>query len=376
MRGQYIAYHGWPRTFTQSLVWPLISLVKAVRSFRCYPLPAGSGLGARLITIARRWWLQLAHNLMIADQAYLLLHLPAYQGRPTAFISNRENLSLLALANLRSQGFPNIHRKNPFARFCAEHRLPTARAFMTGQGSTVLSAQPLPSADLFLKLANSGEGEGAEILPRASGANAWLGADGSLLAETDLAAYVGQQLGDQPWIIQERLQNAPSWRGFTAGALSTVRIVTARRHPSGSPECLIALLRLPRKNSAVDNLSAGGLGTHIDLATGRLNEARDWVDVHTHHDRHPDTGGQITGTLLPGWEDIKTLALHAHTAAGDWFSLGWDISLTERGLILIETNLNWAITPFAPIQDTRYIEVMESLFFPTTNVHSSIASSS
>lgn len=363
LRAHYVAYHGWPRTLTQSLVWPVMALLKAVRSLRSYPIAPGGGMAARLDAIALRWWLQVAHNLMIADQAYLLLHLPAYRRRPTAFITEHEHQALIFLANQQSQGIPGIHHKNPFARFCADHDLPTVCCRWRGRGDVVELATPLPPTDLFLKPAAGGEGEGAEILRRAPRpADGWLTQDGDILGAAALGPYIARRLGDQSWVVQDRAMNAPAWLPFTAGALATVRVVTVKCGPTDSPACLIALLRLPRQNAAVDNLSAGGLGTDIDLSSGRMQAARDWVDLHTHHDRHPETGGHIAGVILPEWPAIKALALRAHAAAGDWFTLGWDISLTEHGPCLIETNLKWSITPFVPIQDTDYTEVMAARF--------------
>ena len=365
MTPQRVAWEGWPRTLVQSLLWPVLSLVKAARSFSEYPVPPGTGPAGRAGLVLRRWWLQVAHNFTIADMAYHFFHLPAHRSRPCSFITDREHISLMLLSGDILRGFPDIDLKTEFARFCAQNDLPSVHAFMTGNGASVERSLPPPRADLFLKPANSKQGRGAEILPLAPDGDAWLGAEGvrlavTDLAVTDLAAYAARRLGDNPWIIQERLQNASSWSGLTPGALATVRVVTGYIHPAGAPECIAAYIRCPRAGSMVDNMCAGGFGAPLDLATGKLGPGRDWIDVHAVHDRHPDTGMPITGIILPGWEQIHSLALRAHTCAGGWLTLGWDITLTPRGPVIVEANSGWSLIPFVPAEDTRYLEIFES----------------
>ena len=357
---QRVAWAGWPRTWVQSLVWPVLALAKATRSFSQYPAPPGTGPLGHAGLVVRRWWLQVAHNFTIADMAYHFFHLPAHRSRPRSFITDREHISLMMLSDEIHRGVPDIDLKTVFARFCAQHDLPTVNAFMTGRGASVELSLPLPRTNLFLKPANSKQGRGAEILPLAPDGDAWLGADNVRLAATDLAAYAARRLGDNPWIIQERLQNASSWADFTPGALATVRIITGYIHPSGAPECIAAYLRCPRTGSMVDNMCAGGFGASLDLATGELGPGRDWINVHAVYDRHPDTGMPIKGRILPGWDQIQQLALRAHACAGGWLTLGWDIPLTTRGPIIVEANVGWALMPFGPAEDTRYLEIFES----------------
>lgn len=365
LRRQLVAAQGWPRTLVQALLWPGMSVLKTILFLRSHPLPPGAGPWQTLREAAARWWLLFAHNLRLSDQDVLFLHLPANRKRPAAFIICRENQALIDLAGLRTSGFPDIELKNPFARFCDLHDLPTATALLTGCGSSVQSSRPVPAADLFLKLANSGKGKGAEILFRAPAADGWLGAGGEFLSAADLPGYALSRLGDgQEWIFQERLQNASSWAGLTPGALATARIITTRPGPSAPPEYLSGYIRFPRQNAMVDNLAAGGIGSPIDPATGRLEAARDWINVQLTHERHPDTGAPIADVLLPGWSDLLALALRAHSHAGHWLAIGWDVTLTSRGPMLIEANLNWAMPPFAPAEDSRYIEMMNSVLFP------------
>jgi hypothetical protein len=109
------------------------------------------------------------------------------------------------------------------------------------------------------------------------------------------------------------------------------------------PEVMAAMMRTSfGKNRTVDNLHAGGIGTLIDLESGKLGPASNlgadarlgWFTAH------PDTGAQIAGTPLPCWEEVKARAIDAHHAFNDRVAIGWDIAILEDGPIFVEGNGN------------------------------------
>ena len=61
----------------------------------------------------------------------------------------------------------------------------------------------------------------------------------------------------------------------------------------------MAMLRLPTKASnGRANLHQGGIGTGVDLDTGRTNHA---VQRNRVVDHHPDTGVPLVGRVVPYW---------------------------------------------------------------------------
>jgi hypothetical protein len=78
----------------------------------------------------------------------------------------------------------------------------------------------------------------------------------------------------------------------------------------------------------------------VDLATGRLGPATDLgVRVDSAwHARHPATGAQIEGRLLPHWPEALALVQRAHDLIGDRVAVGWDVAILEDGPCLIEGN--------------------------------------
>jgi len=93
-------------------------------------------------------------------------------------------------------------------------------------------------------------------------------------------------------------------------------------------------------NRTVDNFHAGGVACAVSLGQGELGMASDlgadarlgWcLD-------HPTTGARISGTLLPYWDQVKSLGLRAHDAFTDRVLIGWDIAISDDGPIIIEGN--------------------------------------
>ncbi len=76
-------------------------------------------------------------------------------------------------------------------------------------------------------------------------------------------------------------------------------------------------------------------------------------------DAHPITGAPITGRVLPDWPLMLETVLKAHLAFADRPFIGWDVALTDRGIVIVEGNAA-ADTDIvqrccrSPLGDTRF----------------------
>jgi hypothetical protein len=91
----------------------------------------------------------------------------------------------------------------------------------------------------------------------------------------------------------------------------------------------------------VDHLVYGGLGSWVDLETGRLGAGRS-----RHHFKYasviPGTDRSFVGFQLPHWDRVKEIALQA-AAVFPWArAIGWDIAISDTGPVLIEGNSEWS----------------------------------
>lgn len=119
---------------------------------------------------------------------------------------------------------------------------------------------------------------------------------------------------------------------------NTLRMITLYNEEKGGFELCYAVQRIGTSHTgAVDNGSRGGLVANVDLASGRLSEARTLHDLSVYK-KHPDTGADIEGTLIPDWDRIKDGVL----AVSDRFPyldfIAWDILPTDDGFTVIEAN--------------------------------------
>ncbi|MBW2713094.1 MAG: hypothetical protein JRC77_05020, partial [Deltaproteobacteria bacterium] len=106
--------------------------------------------------------------------------------------------------------------------------------------------------------------------------------------------------------------------------------------------------RMPVGDGWVDNQSAGGVSSVVDLASGSLGAANSskvwWGPLRT----NPVTGKEIVGFTLPLWQEALALGCRAHDTLSEFAFIGWDIALLAEGPLLIEANSLWD-TP-APYQ--------------------------
>jgi len=351
LRRRLVADRGWGAVLVQSAAWPLLAGLKAWLAARA-PLPAG-GPQRSWIDL---WWVQLAHNLRISDQQMLAFALPAQRAHVNLSLPCCEHQVLMDLIN-RNTGLPEIEDKRGFARFCAQHGLPTIGVLVESDGRQVVQFQPLPAAELFLKPADRGCGEGISTLPFAPAQGGWRGSAGETLPAAAVADYAIRLQAGHPWILQLRRHNSPAWAAFSPGALCTLRVVTGRAAPHAPVELIGSFMRFPRGAAIVDNIACGALSADVDLATGRLGPARDATDAGIDIATHPDTGADIAGVVIPAWDQVRALALQAHAPISRFALIGWDIALLDGAPALVEMNLNWGVFTNTPLGRTRYPEI-------------------
>lgn len=142
------------------------------------------------------------------------------------------------------------------------------------------------------------------------------------------------------WLVEKRILPHASLRPLMGATLGTVRILSMR-FDSGEIVLDWAVLKIPRDgNCGVDNMAFGNLVAPIALDSGVVGTATtvepgDWYDVH------PVNGQAITGRHLPHWESVKSCVTRAAASLPNVAILGWDVALTDDGVILVEANAHW-----------------------------------
>ncbi|NUQ17828.1 MAG: hypothetical protein HOP95_05140 [Sphingomonas sp.] len=258
--------------------------------------------------------------------------------RAPSFIQRFETKTCYFRILKRRKGTP-LNDKSAFAAHCARHGIRCVETLMTIDGAD--PGQPLPDRDLFVKPQGGRGGRGAERWDHVA-TGVFANPAGAQLTGDELLARLVDRSRERPLIVQPRMRPHANLARITSGALPTLRVLTCLNERN-EPEVMTAMIRTSfGANKTVDNLHAGGIGTLVDVDTGKLGEASNlgadarlgWFSAH------PDTGAQIEGVTVPCWEEVKREAVAAHRAFDDRIVIGWDISVLEDGPIFIEGNGN------------------------------------
>ena len=273
---------------------------------------------------------------------YYVFELYEEGAKPSAYLSRFETKGGVYPIMRRRLGLRSaLNDKLAFARQCAAHQLPTVPVVAAVENGEVnwLAGDRLPGADLFIKPISGRGGKGAERWDHAGGGVFRNGA-GAMLDAQQLLERLRSRSRVARQLVQIRLTNCAALRDLNNEALSTVRILTCLNE-EGRADAIAAVMRMATgKNNVVDNFHAGGIAAAVDLRSGRLGSASNlgmdarlgWID------RHPDSGAQIDGRVVPQWEALRDLAERAHRAFPERVVIGWDIAPTDSGPVIVEGN--------------------------------------
>lgn len=140
------------------------------------------------------------------------------------------------------------------------------------------------------------------------------------------------------WFLSRAVKQHEFLDGIFSGSTNTMRCITLRDPNTGCYKIFFAVLRIGTCQTApVDNGSRGGLVAKIDIDSGMLSEARSLHSLEG-YERHPDSGAQICGSIVPGWDEVKRdiLALARRFPFAPF--VAWDVLLVEDGVCIIEAN--------------------------------------
>jgi hypothetical protein len=138
-------------------------------------------------------------------------------------------------------------------------------------------------------------------------------------------------------LLEEWLVQHPSYAAFNPGSVNTYRLFVLRT--GGQAETRGGYFRIGRVGAMVDNVSAGGIFAAVDIVTGRLALAREHSAAHRTFPKHPDSGVQIEGVVLPMFDAARALAERALMGFPNMNFAGLDVAVAPHGPVIIELNI-------------------------------------
>ena len=251
-----------------------------------------------------------------------------------------------------------IDDKLQFFEYCKRQGLRTPNVFAFGDADQFefIDKEQIANmkCDLFVKHRIGGEGLDCIIL-RYDENNYFLTNGNSFQKEQLIEGLKSLYSGRGAYVVQPRLQNHDSWEKWTPGSLATCRIVSAR-NPANEKQIipLFGAFRMPVEGLDTDNHSQGGLAAPISMQDGELGRAFTLKNLNGKYefDKHPQTNARITGAKIPYWNKILDYTVQVHSQFKSCF-VGWDLTLTNEGCIVIEGNITWAAGSYEiPWQDS------------------------
>ncbi|WP_417623447.1 sugar-transfer associated ATP-grasp domain-containing protein [Paremcibacter congregatus] len=140
------------------------------------------------------------------------------------------------------------------------------------------------------------------------------------------------------WVLEEYITQHSTLAALNPSSVNTIRMYVFQDR-KGIVRVLGGFLRIGRKNSIVDNTSAGGIMSSIDLEKGVLNAASIVTPELHSMSRHPDHKSQIEGISLPFWREAKELGIKTLTILPNTRFAGLDIAITPNGPVMVEVNI-------------------------------------
>ena len=152
--------------------------------------------------------------------------------------------------------------------------------------------------------------------------------------------------GARNTIVQPCIRQHPLLARLYPHSVNTVRIDTTRDGDRWVSNA--AVLKLGVAGSVVDNGLAGGIVVGIDLESGRLHPVgrqrmQFGTEIYRHH---PDTRIAFDEVVVPHWGLVRETVARAAEAMLPLQTLGWDVAITEAGVLLVEANDAWGVNIF------------------------------
>ena len=189
-----------------------------------------------------------------------------------------------------------------------------------------------------IKPARGSQGDGILLAVRRQG-DIWYRGSGKAMTEDDVMHHIqkvvdggfsGDSAAEDAALIEPLIIADPALADVVPEGLPDLRVISLFNTP------LMAMVRLPTNESdGKANLHQRAIGAGVSLETGKITRAVVKGEVITHH---PDTGVNLIGFEIPGWERVLELASKCGPAVGLGYC-GADIVLdVNDGPLVIEVN--------------------------------------
>ena len=164
---------------------------------------------------------------------------------------------------------------------------------------------------------------------------------GSLLRQSEYGRGRGRMT-----LIEEQVEQGSFWQRLFPETANTIRLLTLWLPGEPAPFIARAVQRIGTADTVpTARWSGGGISVLIDAASGALGEGRlhpsrsDGLMAPRSVTHHPESGAEIAGAVLPGWDRIQDTVLRAAASIPFNRMAGWEVLVATDGIpVIIEAN--------------------------------------
>src|SRR3954453_19560436 len=252
---------------------------------------------------------------------------------------NHRNLSFIQETNPRSR-FPRVDDKTITKQICHKHGIPVPETYsiIRRYGDVSRFAELIGNRSEFVvKPASGAAGRGIIVIAGRNGSD-YTTSSGRNISQGELNYHISTilsglySLGGQidSAIVEQRIIMHPTMQGVAIGGTPDIRVILYRHVP------VMALVRLPTTPpEGRANLHQGAAAAAVHLVTGRTFGGVCGGRTIT---RHPDTGHEIAGLQIPGWQNLLAAAMKLADALEMGY-IGVDFVIDAKiGAVVLEAN--------------------------------------
>lgn len=154
-------------------------------------------------------------------------------------------------------------------------------------------------------------------------------------------AGIYDKIGSSKYLFQRTIDQHPLINAIYPHSVNTLRVHTCI-YLNGKIDLISIAMKFGEKGKFVESGGKGTILISVDTDTGALGPYAfknfEWGgDIYV---RHPDTGFEFAGFIVPHFEAVKDM-VKAAAMFLPYRLVGWDVALTEEGPVLIEGNHNF-----------------------------------
>lgn len=147
---------------------------------------------------------------------------------------------------------------------------------------------------------------------------------------------------ENDYLIQEVLVQHHAMSALHPQSVNTIRIVTAKNKKTKEIEFVTGFLRIGGGDSNFDNMAGGGMAVGVNFETGFL---KDFGYVYNNNksqriETHPILNVRFDTIEIPRLREAIDTSIELHKRLSSVSFIGWDVAVTEDGVVFIEGNDN------------------------------------